>query len=73
VRFQPGGGDQTISLGGPGGAADKAFANAVATPLGTRPAFPRSRPPYKPGVACYKNPLPDLNGAATGPADGSGR
>jgi virulence factor Mce-like protein len=73
VRFQPGGGDQTISLAGPGGASDKAFANAIAAPLGTRPAFPRSRPPYKPSVACYKNPLPDLNGAATGPADGSAR
>jgi ABC-type transporter Mla subunit MlaD len=73
VRFQPGGGDQTISLAGPGGASDKAFANAIASPIGTRPAFPRSRPPYKPSVACYKNPLPDLNGAATGPADGSAR
>jgi virulence factor Mce-like protein len=72
VRFQPGGGDQTVSLGGPGGAADKAFANAVAKPLGTRPAFPGARPPYRPDVACYTNTPPDLNGAAVGPADGSG-
>jgi phospholipid/cholesterol/gamma-HCH transport system substrate-binding protein len=70
VRFQPGGGDQTISLGGPGGAADKAFANAVAKPLGTRPAFPGKRPPYKPDVPCYTQKLPDINGAPTGPADG---
>jgi phospholipid/cholesterol/gamma-HCH transport system substrate-binding protein len=73
VRFQPGGGDQTISLAGPGGASDKGFANAVATPLGTRPAFPGKKPPYKPDVACYTNKLPNLNGAATGPADGSTR
>jgi len=72
VRFQPGGGDQTVSLAGPGGAADKAFANAVAKPLGTRPAYPGKRPPYRPDVPCYTNTLPDLNGAATGPADGSG-
>ncbi len=72
VRFQPGGGDQTVSLAGPGGAADKAFANAVAKPLGTRPAFPGKRPPYRPDVPCYTNTLPNLNGAAVGPPDGSG-
>jgi ABC-type transporter Mla subunit MlaD len=72
VRFQPGGGDQTVSIAGPGGAADKAFANAVATPLGTRPAFSGKRPPYRSDVPCYTNTLPNLNGAATGPPDGSG-
>jgi phospholipid/cholesterol/gamma-HCH transport system substrate-binding protein len=72
VRFQPGGGDQTVSLGGAAGPTDKSFANAVLTPLGTRPAYPGRRPPYRPDVACYTNTLPDLNGAATGPADGSG-
>jgi phospholipid/cholesterol/gamma-HCH transport system substrate-binding protein len=72
VRFQPGGGDQTVSLGGAAGPADKSFANAIAKPLGTRPAYPGKRPPYRPDVACYTNTLPDLNGAATGPADGSG-
>ena len=71
VRFQPGGGTQTVSLGGPLG--EKAFANAVATPLGTRPAFPGKKPPYRSDVPCYRNPLPNVNGAATGPADGSGR
>jgi virulence factor Mce-like protein len=71
VRFQPGGGTQTVSLGGPLG--EKAFANAVATPLGTRPAFPSKKPPYRSDVPCYRNPLPNVNGAGTGPADGSGR
>jgi len=72
VRFQPGGGDQTISLGASGGIADKLFANAILKPLGTRPAFPGKRPPYKPDVPCYKNTLPNLNGAATGAPDGGG-
>jgi phospholipid/cholesterol/gamma-HCH transport system substrate-binding protein len=72
VRFQPGGGDQTISLGASGGIADKLFANAIAKPLGTRPAYPGKRPPYKPDVPCYKNTPPNLNGAATGAPDGGG-
>jgi phospholipid/cholesterol/gamma-HCH transport system substrate-binding protein len=71
VRFQPGGGDQTISMGGAGGPAEKSFANAIGVPLGTRPAYPGKRPPYKPDVPCYTNRLPDINGAATGPPDGA--
>jgi phospholipid/cholesterol/gamma-HCH transport system substrate-binding protein len=71
VRFQPGGGSQTISVAGPLG--DKAFANAVATPLGTRPAYTGRKPPYRSDVPCYRNPLPNVNGAATGPPDGSRR
>ena len=63
VRFQPGGGDQTVSLGPSGGLTDKLFANAVLKPLGTRPAFPGKRPPYKPDVPCYKNALPNTNGS----------
>jgi phospholipid/cholesterol/gamma-HCH transport system substrate-binding protein len=72
VRFQPGGGDQTVSLGGSGGQADKVFANAILKPLGTRPAYPGRRPPYKPDVPCYTNTLPNLDGAASGPPDGGG-
>ena len=72
VRFQPGGGDQTVSLGGSGGLADKVFANAILKPLGTRPAFPGKRPPYKPDVPCYTNTLPNLDGAASWPPDGGG-
>jgi phospholipid/cholesterol/gamma-HCH transport system substrate-binding protein len=73
VRFQPGGGDQTISSGTIGPYTNtQLFANAVATPLGTRPAFTGHRTPYKPNVPCYTQKIPDLNGAATGPPDGGG-
>ena len=72
VRFQPGGGDQTLSMGQSGDLPDKIFANAIAPPLGTRPAYPGKRPPYNSTFPCYKNPLPNLNGAPTGPPDGGG-
>jgi ABC-type transporter Mla subunit MlaD len=70
VRFQPGGGDQTLSMGQSGAIKEKIFANAILAPLGTRPAYPGKRPPYKPDVPCYKNPLPNLSAAPTGPPDG---
>jgi phospholipid/cholesterol/gamma-HCH transport system substrate-binding protein len=68
VRLQPGGGDQTVSVGA--GPTGPLFANAILKPIGTRPAFPGHLPPYKPDAACYRQPLPDLNGAPTGPPDG---
>jgi len=72
VRFQPGGGDQTVSTGKEGGAlGDTLFSNAPSKPLGTRPAYPTKRPPYNSDKPCYTNPLPNLNGAATGPPDGA--
>jgi phospholipid/cholesterol/gamma-HCH transport system substrate-binding protein len=72
VRFQPGGGDQTVALGTAGGnAGDTLFGNAVIKPLGTRPRFPGRRPPYRPDVPCFTNRLPDLNAAGFGPADGA--
>jgi virulence factor Mce-like protein len=72
VRFQPGGGDQTISSGKIGGSAgDQVFGNVVAKPIGTRPKFPGVRPPYKPDFPCYKNKIPDLNGAVTGAPENS--
>jgi ABC-type transporter Mla subunit MlaD len=41
-------------------------------PLGTRPAFTGSEPPYKPMTPCYKQALPNFNGPlSSGPADGS--
>ena len=65
VRFQPGGGDQTVSSGkARAGAATSCSATRSAKPLGTRPAYPGKRPPYKPDVPCYTQQLPDLNGAA---------
>jgi len=72
VRFQPGGGDQTISTGKEGGSlGDVLFANAPAKPLGTRPAYPTKRPPYNSDKPCYTNQIPDLNSATTGPPDGA--
>jgi phospholipid/cholesterol/gamma-HCH transport system substrate-binding protein len=65
TRFQPGGGDQTVSTGQLPGLGSL-FGNATAAPLGTRPAFPRRRPPYRRDVACHRNARPDLNSAAIG-------
>jgi phospholipid/cholesterol/gamma-HCH transport system substrate-binding protein len=69
VRFQPGGGDQTVSLGTASSNVGALFGNAIAKPLGTRPRFPGRRPPYNPTTPCFTNPLPNLDGAANGPAD----
>ena len=65
TRFQPGGGDQTVSTGDIGGGV-KLFANALRQPLGTRPARPRARPPYRRTSPCYKQTRPNLDGARTG-------
>jgi phospholipid/cholesterol/gamma-HCH transport system substrate-binding protein len=65
VRFQTGGGSQTVALD----AGDRLYGNAAAKPLGTRPRFPGKRPPYNSAKACYTNPLPDLNSAGYGPPD----
>jgi phospholipid/cholesterol/gamma-HCH transport system substrate-binding protein len=49
------------------------LAHTSQSPLGTRPAFPATEPPYKPLVPCYKQAPQNLNGPASqGPADGSG-
>ncbi|HEX2016017.1 MAG TPA: MlaD family protein [Solirubrobacteraceae bacterium] len=72
VRFQPGGGDQTVSTGKAGGAGgDALFGNALSKPLGNRPIFPGHRPPYVSNVPCYTQRLPALNDTPTGPADPS--
>ncbi len=43
---------------------------ATLAPLGTRPAFPSSEPPYKPMSSCYKQAVPNFNGPlSSGPAD----
>jgi len=42
------------------------FANALEPPIGTRPAMPARRPPYNRTFPCYKNALPDVNGAPIG-------
>ena len=64
VRIQAGGGPfpvQTPSVG-PGGPLHSA---ATEQPLGTRPAK-GPKPPYKPGVKCHTQPVPDLSDAAIG-------
>jgi ABC-type transporter Mla subunit MlaD len=65
VRFQTGGGGQTVALDSEG----RIFGNAPDAPLGTRPRFPVRRPPFRPDVPCHTNRLPDVNGAAIGPPD----
>jgi phospholipid/cholesterol/gamma-HCH transport system substrate-binding protein len=64
VRFQTGGGSQTVSLGSPGTSTGQLFGNNVAVPLGNRPAYPGRRPPYEPDEPCYKQQIPNLNGPA---------
>jgi hypothetical protein len=73
VRFQPGGGSNTVSTGNTTTGGDKLFGNAIAKPIGTRPRFPGHRSPYKPRVPCYTQQIPDLNGAAAnvGPVESS--
>jgi phospholipid/cholesterol/gamma-HCH transport system substrate-binding protein len=65
TRFQPGGGSQTVSTGSLPGTGPL-FGNAIAAPLGTKPAFPRRRPPYRRDVACHRNRLPNLDAARVG-------
>ena len=72
VRFAVGGGDQTIATGKYGGnRGSKLYGRANDPPLGTRPAFPGKRSPYNSTARCKDQKLPNLNGAKTGPADGS--
>jgi phospholipid/cholesterol/gamma-HCH transport system substrate-binding protein len=64
TRFQPGGGDQSVHTGlSPNG---QLFGNAASQPLGTQPKAPGKEPPYNSKLACYKNPVPNLNNAPIG-------
>jgi virulence factor Mce-like protein len=67
TRFQTGGGSHFVSTGQAvgGGPSSVQFGNAIAQPIGARPARPAVRPPYNRSFPCYKNPIPDVNGAAT--------
>jgi phospholipid/cholesterol/gamma-HCH transport system substrate-binding protein len=71
VRFQTGGGPQTIRTGNLLSGAAPLLANVVQAPLGTRPTYTGRLPPYRPDVACYRNALPDLNGPLAGPGPGT--
>jgi phospholipid/cholesterol/gamma-HCH transport system substrate-binding protein len=66
VRFQTGGGSQTFQSGVSNATGARSYFTAPAAPLGTRPAWPGKKPPYRPDVDCYKNDLPDLNSARVG-------
>jgi hypothetical protein len=67
TRFQTGGGSHFVSTGQALGGASSSvlFGNAIVEPIGARPARPAVRPPYNRTFPCYKNPIPDINGAAT--------
>jgi phospholipid/cholesterol/gamma-HCH transport system substrate-binding protein len=65
TRFQAGGGAEPVHSGtSPSGIL---YGNATAKVLGTQPKRPATAPPKKTNVACYKNPLPNLNNATIGP------
>jgi phospholipid/cholesterol/gamma-HCH transport system substrate-binding protein len=78
-RFMISTGSQTLksapaTVVGVSSGADKlpVLAHTSQPPLGTRPAFPATEPPYKPLVSCYTQAVPNFNGPlAEGPADGS--
>jgi phospholipid/cholesterol/gamma-HCH transport system substrate-binding protein len=72
VRFQTGGGTQTVSLG-QAGSVSQLFGNNIAVPLGNRPFFPGRRPPYKPDAQCYRQRRPDLNGPAAAKSPPTGQ
>ncbi|HEX8958866.1 MAG TPA: MlaD family protein [Solirubrobacterales bacterium] len=63
LRTQPGGGNLLLRQSNPGGnlsTEKEDFAHAIAAPTGVQPQL-GGRPPKKPEVHCYKNPVPDLN------------
>ncbi|QEC50175.1 MCE family protein [Baekduia soli] len=74
VRFQVGGGANTIVTGKYGGSTGQPlYGNVNQLPIGTRPALPARQSPYNSTAPCKDQTLPDLNGAKTGAADGAGR
>jgi virulence factor Mce-like protein len=74
VRFQPGGGANTVALGNPTAPTGQLVGSSPAPVLGVRPKYPGKRPPYNSKVPCHKSKLPDVNGpmGARGPGEGTG-
>ncbi len=64
VRFQTGGGSQSIALGDGDAGFPPQFGGLPTPPLGNRPAYPGKLPPYVSDKPCYRQQLPDLNGPA---------
>jgi hypothetical protein len=77
ARAQAGGGPVLVGepnpFGNPSTLSDQRnYANTIEDPLGTQPQLSK-RPPLKPEVRCYTNPVPDVNGplGQVGPASPS--
>jgi virulence factor Mce-like protein len=68
VRFQPGGGANTVATGPSTFGGPRQFANVMMNPTATRPARPAEEPPYRPDVACATQDVPNLI-ARTGGAE----
>jgi len=62
VRFQPGGGSDTVALGSANSPTGQLVGSAPAPVLGVRPKYPGKRPPYNSSVPCYKSTIPSVNG-----------
>jgi hypothetical protein len=67
VRFQPGGGLDTISLGAATLDPSTLFGQSAAPPVATAPVFSPKRPAYHPEVPCYKSG-PTTSDEVNGPA-----
>jgi hypothetical protein len=61
TRFQPGGGDQTLSTGETRLGGPPMFANPNLPSLGSIPKYPDRQPPYRRDVECHTNDLPKVN------------
>ncbi len=66
ARAQVGGGPVLVGEPNPFGNPDtlsdqRNYAHTIEDPLGTQPRLSK-RPPLKPNVRCYTNPVPDING-----------
>lgn len=66
ARAQAGGGPVLVGeenpFGNPATLSDKRnYAHTIEDPLGTQPQLTK-RPPLRPNVRCYTNPVPDVNG-----------
>jgi ABC-type transporter Mla subunit MlaD len=61
TRFQPGGGEETVSSTNTRLGAAPFFANTNFAPIGTLPKYPAKQPPYRRDVECHQNAVPKVN------------
>src|SRR5687768_16414404 len=61
TRFQPGGGQQTLSTGNTTLGGPPMFANPNLPSLGSIPRYPARKPPYRRDVECHANAIPKVN------------